>query len=176
MLARLNMREEHLKTTKRIKIFPSTSNNAQELDLEKLFERTSCPIHPNCRILDMNITAVPKMISISLFNTKKFSFQMDIIEKNMALANRRIDSYAYNGPSLKLEKLESKGLNIGLRLKQSFYSDQDKAANCIQYPSKEFRSFQDCDEYFISNEMKKVGIMPFWAVNNHMYNNMTRSK
>ena len=172
----LNMEEVYLNTTKSIKIYKYTSKNPEEVHLENHFERIYSPIHPNCIILEMNTSAVPSLIKIALNNSEKVSFQMDIVEKNMGLTKRRIESYAYSGPTIKLDKLDSKGLAIGLSLKQTYYSEQDKETNCIIYPNKTFKSFKDCDEHFIINEMKKLDIMSFWAINNQMYHNVTRSK
>ena len=96
-------------------------------------------------------------------NTENVSFHINIAEKNQALTKRRRDSYAYNGPVPKIEKLESETLTIGLKIKQTYYSDKDKSKNCINYPNTKFKSFKECDENFITDEMKKFNVMPYWA-------------
>ena len=80
---------------------------------------------------------------------------MNIVEKNRALGKRFEDSYAYNGPFLGIDNLkEAKNLFFGLSLKQSHYSDQDVEANCVEYPTKRFKSYRECDEDFIIKEMQ----------------------
>ena len=37
----------------------------------------------------------------------------------------------------------------------------------VEYPTKEFKSFHDCDEHYVYQEMKqKYNLMPFWAAKN----------
>ena len=81
----------------------------------------------------------------------------------MALARRRQHSFAYKGPFIGGVDNLYTITTFGLSLKQSHYSDQDEKANCINYPSKKYSSFQECDEDFTMKEMKKIGVMPFWA-------------
>ena len=100
---------------------------------------------------------------------------MNIVEKNMALAKRRQNSFAYNGPFLGIDNLhEASFVDIGLRLKQSHYSDQDLETNCVNYPTKRFNSFRECDEDFTIKEIQKFGVMPFWAVRDN--NNVSTLK
>ena len=161
LLKTLKSEELYLKTVE-IKIVPSEKSKEFKVDLEKSFGRL---ILPGCRVLDINITRVPKMIKFFLSNAENVSFHIDIVEKNQVLTKRGQDSFAYNGPFPKMDKPESETLVIGLRLKQSYYSDQDKSANCINYPNTKFKSFKECDEYFITDEMKKFDVMPYWATN-----------
>ena len=145
-----------------MRIVPSEKSKVFKVDLEKSFGH---PILPDCRLLDINTTGVPKIIKFYLFKAENVSFHIDIVEKNQVLTKRGQDSFAYSGPFPKMDKPESETLEIGLRLKQSYYSDRDKSANCINYPNIKFKSFKDCDEYFITEEMKKFDVMPYWATN-----------
>ena len=79
-----------------------------------------------------------------------------------------------NGPLIGLNNLHvAQSVSIGLRVKQSHYSDQDVEANCVIYPNK-FKSFRNCDEDFTNGEMQKIGVMPFWAMKGNT--NLTKSK
>ena len=93
---------------------------------------------------------------------------MNIVEKNMALERRRQNSFSYNGPFIEIDNLQENvyvEVEIGLRVKQSLYSDQDVKTNCVNYPTKVlFKSFRDCDEDFTFIDLQKLGVMPFWAV------------
>ena len=80
-----------------------------------------------------------------------------------------------NGPFLGIDNLNEASLvAIGLRVKQSHYSDQDVEKKCVNYPTKKFKSFTECDEDFVLGEMPKVGVMPFWAIKRN--NNITKTK
>ena len=177
MSSTLRLEEVYLKTVKRIRI-ESSNGNEFALNLETLFGRNSPQILPNCRLVELNTTnttGVPKRIKIELLKTENVSFHMKIVEKNTALAKRLEMSYAYNGPFLGIDNLkEAKSLFFGLRLKQSHYSEQDVEANCVDYPTKRFKSYRECDEDFIIKEMQKIGVMPFWAAKDKL--NVTASK
>ena len=169
------MEESYLKTME-ITFIPSgkSNNNVYKVNPKKIIERMSRPILPDCRLLDINTTSVPKKIFFKLWNTEKVSLHINIVEKNQVLTKRAHDSYAYNGPFPKMDKPESETLTIGLRLKQNHYSDQDKSSNCINYPNTKFKSFRECDERYITEAMKKFDVMPFWATDDH--SKITRSK
>ena len=165
LFSMLKMEELYLKTIGNISVVLSGKSKEFKIDLEKFFGRNSRLIHPNCRLLDINTNGggVPEKISFNLLNTENVSFHINIAEKNQALTKRRRDTYAYNGPVPKIENLESETLTIGLKIKQSYYSDKDKSKNCINYPNTKFKSFKDCDENFITDEMEKLNVMPYWA-------------
>ena len=163
-----------MKTVKRIRIDSSDENEFVH-DLETSFGINSQPIPPNCRLLELNTTGVPKRLKIELWLRENVSFHMNIVEKNMALSKRRQDSYSYNGPFLGIDNLnEAIHVAIGLKVKQSHYSDKDVEANCVNYPNKKFDSFRDCDEKFVFEEMQKIGVMPFWTKKGN--NDITTSK
>ena len=165
LFAMLRMEEVYLKTVDKI-TYVSSNNIKKIYDSEAFFGRNCQPIQPNCRLVELNTTDVPKKMDIHFYKTENISFHMNIVEKNMALSRRRQNSYAYNGPFLEIDNLqENLKVEIGLQIKQSLYSDQDVKTNCVNYPTKRFKSFRDCDEDFINVEMqKKLGVMPFWAV------------
>ena len=126
---KLKMEEIYLKTLKRIRV-ELADNTKFNPDLEASFGKSSPPMQPNCRLFEMNTSHVPKRIKIDLLNSENVSLHLNIVEKNMALARRRQHSFAYRGPFIEIE-----GLNtiktFGLSLKQSHYSEQDEKINCI---------------------------------------------
>ena len=163
-----------MNTVKRIRIKLADENEFVH-NLEESFGRNSPPIQPNCRLVELNTTGVPKRIKIELWKRENVSFHMNIVEKNMALSKRRQDSYSYNGPFLGIDNLnKTSHVVIGLRVRQSHYSDQDVETKCVNYPSEKFDSFRDCDEKFTSEEMEKIGVMPFWAAKDNIH--VTSSK
>ena len=172
VLAKLKLEDVYLRTVKRIR-FESSDNDEIVHNLEASFGRNSPLLQPNCRLLESKITSVPMRIKIELWKTENVTFHMNIVEKNMALAKRCQNSFAYNGPFLGLDNLrEASHVAIGLRVKQSHYSDQDEETNCVNYPTKKFKSYRECDEDFTIEEMQKIGVMPFWATKG----NITTSK
>lgn len=174
MFAVLRLEEVYLRTVKKIS-FVSSDNKKVVHDSEASFGKNSLPIHPNCRLVELNTTAVPKNIGIHLNKIENISFHMNIVEQNMALERRRQNSFSYNGPFIEIDNLqENVYVKIGLRVKQSLYSDKDIKINCVNYPTKIFKSFRDCDEDFTFVEMQKLGVMPFWAVKGN--NNVSISK
>ena len=174
MFSLLRLEEVYLKTVKKIRI-ESADKKESTHDLEAFFGRNSLPILPNCRLVELNTTGVPKRIKIEFCKKENVSFFMNIVEKNIALRKRSTQSYAYNGPFLGIDNLYETGfIAIGLSVKQSHYSDQDVETNCVNYPTKQFKSFRDCDEDFINREMQKNDVMPFWAIKEN--NNVTTSK
>ena len=154
MFAMLRLEEVYLKTVKMIS-FVSSDNKEVVHDSEASFGGNSPPIQPNCKLVELNTTEVPKNIGIHLYKTENMSFHMNIVEKNMALARRHHNSYAYNGPFLEIDNLhKASHAVIGLRVKQSHYSDQDIETNCVNYPSEKFDYYRDCDEKFTMEEMQ----------------------
>ena len=73
----------------------SSDNTEFVHDLEQSFGRNTPPLIPNCRLVELNTTGVPKRIKIGLWKTENVSFHMNIVEKNMALAKRSQRSFAY---------------------------------------------------------------------------------
>ena len=175
MFSMLKLEEVYLNTVKGINWIDSSDNKINSQDLEATFKRNSPPIFPNCRLVELNTTGMPGVIKIDFRQTENVSFHMNIVEKNMALARRLQNSFAYNGPFLGIDNLqETSNVEIGLNVKQSHYSDQDVKANCVNYPTKIFESYRECDEDYTNKEMQKLGVMPFWAVKGN--NNVSTSK
>ena len=53
-----------------------------------------------------------------------------------------------------------------ISVSQNIYSEKDKEAFCINYPTSQWINYRQCDEDFVHEEMKKRNILPFWATNN----------
>ena len=149
----------------------SYKRKVKMVNITKDFGKESQTVFPNCKLLDLRNSITPntitRQIKFEFWNTKNVSFNIRIVERNMALLRRRQDSFAYNGPYLGVENLyeKKKIIHIGLNLRQNLYSDSDKGQEniCINYPSKNFKSFRECDEKFVIEEMQKKYFMPFWA-------------
>ena len=38
--------------------------------------------------------------------------------------------------------------------------------SCVDYPSKKYQSYEECDKEFVKQRTKDVGVIPFWATDN----------
>ena len=48
---------------------------------------------------------------------------------------------------------------------QEEFSSEDPANPCVNYPTKEYESYADCDDHFVRRSLPP-GLQPFWAVDN----------
>ena len=88
-------------------------------------------------------------------------------DRYMTLVKRSLKSQTidYEGAQMQIENLSlPEYKRFYLSLSQTTNLEMDSGVNCKNYPTKEFSSYQECDESFVYNEMKnKHKIMPFWA-------------
>ena len=48
---------------------------------------------------------------------------------------------------------------------QEEYSPEDPANPCVNYPTKEYESYAECDDHFVRRSLPP-GLKPFWIVDN----------
>ena len=155
-----------------IEIFTSDFQNikADNIDLNW----SLIPKYPACKMIDLthyfDLTKItPGVIRFHINNTAnnllKVSFAFE--DKGRTLLKRRLksDVDAYDGPLLVLNHGQSKIYQeYFVTLSQRINLETDSGINCLNYPSKEFQSYRDCDEDYVYNQMKHTyKIMPFWA-------------
>ena len=137
------------------------------------------PIYPFCLPIDLLEHFGPQLKPwqiIFYFNANKTvegtSMMLYVIERNTALRRRLLKSnmLSYNGPDMKLLDLyhDSKLLKVGFRLSQSiFIENDDEQISCVNYPTKKYPIYRECDEDFMTKEIDNLyGIKPFWAAEN----------
>ena len=56
-------------------------------------------------------------------------------------------------------------MELKTRFSQEEYSPEDPANPCVNYPTKEYDSYTDCDDHFVRRSLPP-GLNPFWAVYN----------
>ena len=85
--------------------------------------------------------------------------------KSINKRSLRSSTTVYEGPSTRIANLMSpQWKNYYLTISQSLHSEENIEIGCKNYPTKDFKSYRDCDENFVYNEMKETyKIMPFWA-------------
>ena len=98
-------------------------------------------------------------------NDLKVSFAIEDKERSLLKRRLKSDVDAYDGPLLVLNHGQSKIYQeYFVTLSQRINLEIDSGINCLNYPSKEFHSYRDCDEDYVYNQMKHTyKIMPFWA-------------
>ena len=132
---------------------------------DKIFEKTF--IFPNCKTLKIDdYDSPPDRIKFNFRNSHLHEVTILIEDREKALRKRLSTSNSLNyiGTPIKTSKLESRVHKFILSFAQTINLEQDKGSMCINYPTKTFASFYDCDERFVYQEMKhKYNLMPFWA-------------
>jgi hypothetical protein len=62
------------------------------------------------------------------------------------------------------ENEELQELTFNIELNQNRFLAEDTDKNCVNYPTKEYRSFMDCDDHFQQKFLtENVAYQPFWA-------------
>ena len=122
-----------------------------------------------CQMLDihdiLNNTS-PLIISFYFGDIEQMdiSVSLNIEDRKKALLKRNLRSHSqdYNGPQIEMKtKLNKK---FFMKISQTLNIESDTGLNCKIYPNSEFKSYRECDEAFVYNEMKNTyKIMPFWA-------------
>ena len=102
---------------------------------------------------------------ISAGNNLKASIIIEDRERTLLKRRLKSDVVAYNGIPLELENLTSTILKeYFLTISQRINLEMDSGINCKNYPTKKFKSYSDCDEDYVYNQMRYIyKIMPFWA-------------
>ena len=73
----------------------------------------------------------------------------------------------YNGPSLQVHNLSNpRVLSAILSLSQAIDLEEDPNKQCKNYPYKNFKTYKECDDFYMKQELKKYQLIPFWSTNN----------
>ena len=160
-----------------IELFSSDFQNfkADNIDLNWYL----VPKYPACKMIDLahyfDLEKITLGVIRFVINTKDSNFlrvSLTIEDKERSLLKRRLksDVDAYDGTPLVLEfSIQSQSQiyqEYFLTLSQRINLEMDSGFNCLNYPSKEFQSYRDCDEDYVYHQMKQTyKIMPFWAAN-----------
>ena len=134
----------------------------QKLSGVDMFEAPS--IFPNCKMVKMSTLQSPNKI---LFKIKtSHTVTLLIEDRGKALLKRlsKSNSLDYVGSLIETKKNQSKIDRFLLSFTQAIDLEREAGSMCVEYPTKKFKSFHDCDEHFVYQEMKlKYNLMPFWA-------------
>ena len=132
---------------------------------EDIFETPS--IFPSCKMLKMNSVPSPDRIVFKIKTSHRVTF---LIEDKMKTLRKRIsksNSLDYVGSVISTTKLKPNIDRFILSFKQTIDLESEAGSMCVDYPTNIFKSFHDCDEHYVYQEMKhKYNLMPFWASEN----------
>ena len=113
---------------------------------------------PSCQILDID----------SIFNLKGIAplqifldfYKQDIrvsifVQDYLRKVSRQLNSnmLVYSGPSLASNLKHNNYKKMILKLSQIKDSIHDKQVRCTNYPNKQFKSYEDCDDNFMKIKM-----------------------
>ena len=85
---------------------------------------------------------------------------MKTLRKRISKSN----SLDYVGSVISTMKLKPNIDRFILSFKQTIDLESEAGSMCVDYPTNIFKSFHDCDEDYVYQEMKqKYNLMPFWA-------------
>ena len=123
-----------------------------------------------CQMLDIHDilnNSSPLIISFYFdrsIEQRNLSVSLNIEDQKKALVKRNLRSHSqdYIGPQIQMNtKLNKK---FFMTISQTLNIESDPGLNCKIYPNSQFKSYRDCDEAFVYNQMKSIyKIMPFWA-------------
>lgn len=88
------------------------------------------------------------------------------MDNNQVLRKRSLRSQVtdYIGEHIQIEDLSVPIYKkFYLKLKQKKNLEGGPGIKCANYPTEHFSSYQNCDEEFIFNTIRKFNVMPFWA-------------
>ena len=115
----------------------------------------------NCLTMDLKVVPQLKgshIETVSLkFNTRSFATDVKIdIEDRLSQVNRR-DEFSrmmYAGPDVEITNLHH---TIFEKTYLISFEQTIHKVNCTNYPTKRFKSYEDCDDFYIKKKMAKTG-------------------
>ena len=137
----------------------------------KLKPRWTLDLLHQCQILDL-AEENERMALVQMLITFKphddLGISISILDKKTK-TRRTVKSLLthYNGHDFKRSHLyDPRYIQAMLKISQTVSSSRENAVHehvCQHYPNDEYNSFGDCDEEFVYQRAKNVGLMPFWA-------------
>ena len=129
---------------------------------------------PSCQLLDLfdyfdmeSIT--PKQIFFNFQKMDNIGVTLLIEERNKMLSRSvKYTRSMYIGPSMIFNNLANTIRKSYVQIiSTSKDSDLDQNIKCKNYPYKNYKTYKDCDDEFIFQEVLKIGLVPFWATEDY---------
>ena len=128
--------------------------------------------YPSCQAFDLfdyldKDDVKPKQIFFVLKATKEFGATIQFEERNMKTTRAlKFKTLFHSGQAMTISRLsrERRYLFVfGIHQTE----EMELFGNCVNYPTKKYLSFEECDDDFVKKEMDLTGLMPFWATKNY---------
>ena len=125
------------------------------------------PNYPNnCLTLDIGkyLTSGERVKIVSIrFDASQFATDIDVIIEDRLILLDRTTMFSTRNQPIKYDNL-SKNLTKSyiVTLKQNIYQDKENTF-CVNYPTKNYKSLNDCDNQYLGELLQKVDLYPAWA-------------
>ena len=153
--------------------FELVQNNGKRVEKLKEISFGNKIFYPFCKILDLeelfqiNNTSIKKIfISFAVDKNRNYGVSI-LLEENNRKSTRTLMSskFAYNGPVIENQEMKNpRRISYSFQLFQTIFNEKNKNYLCHNYPTEKFKDFGECDQKFVSKEVrKKFNVTPFWA-------------
>ena len=151
----------------------STKNGGEHVLWTKDFKWSRAD-YRGCKLINLNhyfdmSKIVPQSIRFEFAqqDNRIVSVKMQDFKK-ATLRALNSNHFDYIGPPIQMNDLISPSImTYALKISNFVDLEKDPGKKCVNYPTKDFESYQDCDEDFVHQEIHRTyGIMPFWASRN----------
>ena len=124
-----------------------------------------------CKLINLNqyfdmSQIVPTSIRIEFAQQENRTVSVKMQDfKKATLRALNSNHFDYIGPPIQISDLVSPSIwTYALKISNFVDLEKDPGKKCINYPTKEFESYQDCDKDFVHREIQRTyDIMPYWA-------------
>ena len=139
------------------------------------FEKSFVPTMTFCQYLDLKDyfdldNQAPLVLSIYFEKVDDIKGVNLLIEERNKRTNRAMKSLqsSYSGQLLEIRDLDQPQIiRSSIKISLTLFSEKDPFNSCQQYPSEEFESFGECDNFHASKYIfEHYGLIPFWTIGN----------
>ena len=138
------------------------------------------PTYPMCYTVDLKdyfSSFTPLQIFFNFKKLTNFSINFMIEERNKKMTRAlKFLLENYSGPTIRFENLETTEIKkVLLTLSQTIRTEKDRKKPCVDYPTKQYSSYGECDRSYIFEKVwQDYGLIPFWTAKS--WDNVTKLK
>ena len=134
------------------------------------FQWSLVPIYPNCQLLDpkdyfdlLNVSL--QLLSFRINKFQETGLNVYLVERE-SRSFRPLKSFFHQigGDPMTIENLENpRVITFDIKLEKNIHSDRNEKQPCVNYPTKEFDTFGECDKQFVKNQFRRKYMgNPIW--------------
>ena len=134
------------------------------------------PSFPLCYNLDLNDYfnlehQTPLYFLITIRQVSGVGIWLVVEDRLKSVSKRPLKTLeeSFKGYPLWIKNLnQEKYVSNLFKISQTIYSTRDANNPCVIYPTNQYKSYDDCDQDYVLDTLKKTtpGLKPFWAVRN----------